>query len=391
MIKNIGLREVYIADTAISDIDGTRGKLVYRGYDIESLAQDSTFEEVAYLLLNGRLPDAVALADFTKNMKRERWIPQALLDFMARLPHTAAPMDVLQSSLAILASFDNDINDMTREAGYRKSMRIIAKTATALAAWARIREGLSFVPPREDLSHSANLLYMLKGEVPDEEMARLIDVDLILQAEHQFNASTFTCRVVASTRAHIYACVAAGVGALSGPLHGGATNEVTGMLKEIQEAESVSGWVRKCLDSGRRVMGMGHAVYKTYDPRARVLKGMAESLLKRGANRGLFDLLNDLERSAREEFTKRGKPNIYPNVDFYSAFVNQALGIPPDCSTPVFTASRVAGWCAHIIEEKFAEAQPKPAIYRPQAHYVGPGAHMNGLPYTPIKERKPAS
>jgi len=300
-------------------------------------------------------------------------------------------MDILQSSLAILAGFDNDIADVSREAGYRKSMRIIAKTATALAAWARIREGMGFVAPREDLSHAANLLYMLKGEAPDAETSRLMDVDLILQAEHQFNASTFTCRVVASTRAHIYACVAAGVGALSGPLHGGATNEVTGMLKEIQQADSVAGWVRKCLDSGRRVMGMGHAVYKTYDPRARVLKGMAESLLKRGANRKLFDLLTELERSAREEFSKRGKPNIYPNVDFYSAFVNQALGIPPDCSTPVFTASRVAGWCAHIIEEKFAEAQPKPAIYRPQAHYVGPGAHMNGLPYAPIEERKPAN
>jgi len=291
--------------------------------------------------------------------------------------------------VAVLAGFDSEASDVTREASVRKSIRLLSKAATAVAAWARIREGNEPVPPREDLSHSANFLYMLTGTEPDPATAKAFDTCLILQAEHQFNASTFTCRVVASTRAHMYACVTAGIGALSGALHGGASNEVMKMLREIGSAEKAGDYIRSKLAAGERIMGMGHAVYKTYDPRARILKDMAHSLAVKGGMTQWLALAEAVEEEAQREFRKRGKAHLYPNVDFFSAVVNTALGIPPDLHTPVFTLSRIAGWCAHVIEEKFAEAQPKPALYRPLAHYVGPGAGLKILPWIPMEKRKP--
>jgi len=391
MIKNVGLRQVHVADTLICNIDGIHGKLIYRGYSIETLAEYSTFEETSYLLLYGGLPTREELDAFTASLKAERALPLDVLNSLIRMPRTTLPMDVLQAVTSTLAGHDPEISGTTREASVRKAIRLLAKLTTAVAAWARAREGEAPIPPRDDLSHAANFLYMLTGREPDPEHARVFDVNLILQAEHQFNASTFTCRVVASTRAHLYACVAAGIGALSGPLHGGASNEVIKMLREIGTADRARNYVKSKLDSGERVMGMGHAVYKTHDPRALILQDMAIRLARRpGGDRKWFDLSQAVEKSAAEEFRRRGKSGIYPNVDFFTAVVNTALGIPPDLHTPVFSMSRVSGWCAHIIEEKFAEAQPKPAIYRPLAHYVGPGSTIKSLPYVAIEKRRKA-
>jgi len=387
MIKNVGLRQVYVADTLICHIDGTHGKLIYRGYSIETLAEHSTFEETAFLLLNGRLPLADELALFKEQLARERWLPQAIHEAAKKLPPSTLPMDVLQSAVPILAGFDQEAADTTRDASVRKAIRLIAKAATVVASWARRREGNEAIPPREDLSHAANFLYMLTGRVPDPEVARAFDVNLILQAEHQFNASTFTCRVVASTRAHMYSCIAAGMGALSGALHGGASNEVMKMLKEVGTADRADEYIRSRLDAGERIMGMGHAVYRTHDPRALILKEMSAKLAHLAGDGKWFELSNALEKAASRELLKRGKHGIYPNVDFYTAVVNTAMGIPEDLHTPVFTMSRIAGWAAHIIEERFAEAQPKPALYRPLAHYIGPGNAIKSLPYIPIEKR----
>ncbi len=386
-VKNIGLREVYVADTKICEVDGIRGRLVYRGYAIETLAENSTFEETVYLLLHGLLPDKEQLEQFTASLKKERWIPRAQIESCQRQPHSTSPMDIVQGTVPILAGYDNEAGLEDHEANLRKALRLIAKLTTVVATWARIREGKEPVAPRQDLSHAANFLYMLTGEEPDPEIARLFDVCLILHADHQFNASTFTCRIVASTRAHIYASVAAGIGALSGALHGGANGEVMRMLKEIGSKERVETYIKEKLDSGGRIMGMGHAVYKTLDPRAKILKEFAEKLAEHTKDKLWFEISDKVEQVARREFDARGKDRLHPNVDFYSASVYNAMGISEDLFTPVFVISRVAGWCAHIIEEKFAEAQPKPALYRPEATYIGPGPDLEGLPYTPIDKR----
>ncbi len=390
MVKNIGLREVFVADTKVSQVEGIRGKIVYRGHTIESLAEHSTFEETAYLLLHGHLPAKAQLDEFTALLKKERAIAPALLDSFKALPRTAASMDVLQGTIPLLAGFDTEIADDSREANVRKAIRLISKIATAVAAWARIREGKEPVAPREDLSHAANFLYMVNGAVPDADTAKIFDVGLILHADHQFNASTFTCRVVASTRAHMYASIAAGVGALSGALHGGANEKVMKMLREIGTEDAVEAYVKKALDGGGLIMGMGHAVYRTMDPRAVILKQIARGLVERAADKKWFAISEKLEVVARKEFDARGKTRLHPNVDFYSASVYSAMGIATELFTPVFAVSRIAGWCSHVIEEKFAEAQPKATIYRPEATYTGAGADLNGLPYTPIAERKPA-
>ncbi len=385
--KNIGLREVFVADTKVSEVDGTRGKLVYRGYTIETLAANSTFEETAYLLLHGRLPTKAELDLFDASLRKERWIPQVLVESFQKLPHSIPSMDILQGTVPIFAGYDQEAAAETRDANLRKAVRLIAKLATSVAAWARLREGKEPVAPREDLSHAANFLYMVNGTVPDPDTAKVFDTALILHADHQFNASTFTCRVVASTRAHMYASVAAGIGALSGPLHGGANEEVMKMLKEIGTPDRLDPWVKERMDGGGRIMGMGHAVYKTMDPRAKILKTMAAGLVARSKDKAWFELSEKLETVARREFDARGKTRLHPNVDFYSASVYNAMGIATDLFTPVFAVSRIAGWCAHVIEEKFAEAQPKPALYRPEATYTGPGPDLEGLPYTALAQR----
>jgi citrate synthase len=387
-VKNIGLRGVTVADTKVSFIDGENGILIYRGYRIEELAQHSSYLETAYLLLNGHLPDRQQLEGFTRQVNEARTIPGFVYENFRSWPREAHPMDVLQASIPILAMADPEVREETREAAVRKAIRLVARVPGVVAGWHRIRRGKEPLPPDDRLSHAANFLWQLQGTEPDEEVAHDLEVCLVLHADHTFNASTFACREVVSTRAHMYAAVAAGVGALSGSLHGGANAQVMKMLQGLAGEKDVAGWVKKQLDGGQRIMGLGHAVYKTMDPRAKFLKEIGFRLGKKLGQERLHQLSGQLEKAAVEEFERRGFPKIKPNVDFFSAPVYHMMGIPEDLMTPLFAVSRIAGWCAHIIEEEFAEAQERPALYRPQAEYVGHYCGLMGCSYEPVQARK---
>jgi len=387
-VKNIGLRGVTVADTKVSFIDGEKGVLIYRGYRIEQLAENSNFLEVAYLLLNGSLPKRETMAAFEQEVLAAREIPEFVLGSLTGWPKNANPMDVLQASVPLLAMADPDVGEETREANTRMAIRLISRLPVLVAAWHRIRQNLDPLASDESLSHAANFLWLLHGKKPDAEMARDLDPCLVLHAHHTFNASTFACREVVSTRAHIYAGVTAGIGALSGSLHGGANAQVMRMLLELESETDIPGWVDARLDKGERIMGMGHAVYKTMDPRARFLKDMAQRLGEKTGRKRWHELSTAIEKAGLEAFAKKGKTNIQPNVDFYSAPVYHIMGIPRDLMTTIFAMSRVAGWCSHIIEEKFAEAQQKPALYRPKAEYVGQYCGLMGCEYDPMESRK---
>ncbi|MDA8241625.1 MAG: citrate synthase [Nitrospiraceae bacterium] len=387
-VKNIGLRGVTVADTRISFIDGEEGILLYRGYRIEQLAERSSFLETAWLLMNDALPDKKELRSFITQIEEASPLPDFVLGSLKKLPKRAVPMDVLQATVPLLAISDPELADETREGNLRKAARLIARIPVVVAAWHRIRNGLDPLPPDSSLSHAENFLWQLHGTKPAAEIAHDLDVCLVLHADHTFNASTFACREVVSTRAHIYAGAAAGVGALSGSLHGGANARVMRMLSELQSERDVAGWVRKELAGGRKIMGMGHAVYKTNDPRALILKEMSRTLGEKLGQKKWYELTMKIEEAALEEFEKRGKKTIKPNCDFFSASVYHMMGIPEDLMTPLFAVSRIAGWCAHIIEEKFGDAQEKPALYRPESEYVGHYCGRMGCDYKPIGERK---
>jgi citrate synthase len=390
-LKNVGLRGVTVADSKISYIDGKKGILIYRGYRIEDLAEQSNFEETFYLLLNGHLPGKERLSVFDRQLKQARKLPDFIVESMKRWPQTGSTMDVLQGSVPLLAMADLELGEETRAANERKAVRIISGLAAAVAAWHRITLGLEPIDPDSELSHAGNFLWQFNGQLPSAEMTRALEVSMILQAEHTFNASTFACREVASTRAHIYASVAAGVGALSGSLHGGANAEVMKMLLEMEAAglgeQKVAAWVKDRLDEGGKIMGMGHAVYKTFDPRSKVLKQIARRLALATGQESRYRLLARIEEEAHREFERRGKPTIKSNIDFYSGFVYSTMGVPVDAMTAMFAISLAAGWCSHIIEEKYAEAQQKPALYRPEAEYIGYYCGPIGCQYEAIEER----
>lgn len=386
--KNIGLRGVKVADTRISDVDGTNGILIYRGYPIEELAEHSTYEETAYLLLHDDMPTVQELRGFTEGLWASRSLPVFLVDMLRDLPNIASPIDVLQAAVPMLAVDDPDRDDDSREANHRKAVRLIARVAGVVAAWHRIRRGQDLLPPDTNLSHAGNFLWQLQGKKPDQEMTKDLDTALILHADHSFNASTFACRAVASTRAHMYAAVGAGVGALSGSLHGGANAAVMKMLEALRNEKDVAAWVRQQLDSGKKIMGMGHAVYKTTDPRAKYLKDMCFRIGKKLGEEHWCRLSTLIDETSEAEFVKRGKTTIKPNVDFFSAPVYHMMGFPGDLMTPLFAVSRIAGWTSHIIEEKFGDAQGgKPALYRPSSEYSGHYCGKEACTYTPIEER----
>jgi len=385
--KNIGLRGVVVADSNISRVDGEKGELIYRGYRIEDLAQQGTFEEIVHLLLFGELPSADEYQALKRSLADSRDLPGAVVDALRASPTNAATMDVLQGMIPLLGAQDPDLTDESKEANRRKSLRLIARLGLVVAAWDRIRKGRGIVESRPELDHAANLLYTLHGETPDPETARDLDVCLILHADHSFNASTFTARQIASTRAHIYACVAGAVGSLSGELHGGANARVYQMLREIGSADKVSDYVARTLDEGGRIMGMGHAVYKVIDPRAKILGPMAERLGEATGRGELYELSEQVRQVTAKEFKKRKDIEIHPNVDFYSASVYTMMGFDVDLFTPLFAVSRVAGWTAHVIEEKFAEAQQKPALYRPRAEYAGNYCGPEGCEWIPLDKR----
>jgi citrate synthase len=385
--RNIGLRNIEVADTKICSIDGENGKLIYRGYDILDLANHSTYEETAFLLLFGDLPIKEELDEFNSKLNKARKIPDSITKNMKNKPVSAHPMDVLQSSILELADYDRNRLDEGKNANIEKAISLIAKIPTIVAAWDRIRNKHDVIEPLDDNSHAHNFLYMLRGEHPKHEISKIFDISLILHAEHSFNASTFAAREIASTRASIYASIGGAVGALSGELHGGANIQVMKMLLEIEDLKNVEKWVKERLARGARVMGMGHAVYRTTDPRSEVLATLSRAISKEKDTKW-FDITEKIEQVTKKIMYQTKKMLIYPNVDLYSASLYYSLGIPIDLNTPIFAISRIAGWNAHIIEEKFAEAAPKPALYRPKAVYVGRYCGPMGCEYISLINRK---
>jgi citrate synthase len=384
--RNIGLRNIEVADTRICSIDGENGKLIYRGYDILDLVNHSTYEESTYMLLFGELPTSDQLKDFNRRLIEARGIPDPLIKNLRNRPRRSHPMDVLQSCVSELADYDLNIEDTSKEAHVRRAVTLIAKIPSIVSAWNRIRSGQHVVDPLEKGSHAANFLYMLRGVEPSTEEAKVMDICFILHAEHSFNASTFAAREIASTRAHLYACISGAVGALSGELHGGANVQVMKMLLEIGDPANVDKWVANRLHSGGRIMGMGHAVYRTTDPRADILARLSARICREKNNKW-YDITRRVEEATKKWMLEYKHQAIYPNVDLYSASVYYSMGIPIDLNTPLFAISRIAGWSAHVIEEKFAEAAPKPALYRPKAVYVGKYCGPMGCEYTPISSR----
>ncbi len=386
-VLNTGLRGVTIASTKISDVNGAEGKLVYRGYLAKDLAGNTTFEEVVYLLLFERLPNSSELGDFKQQIASQRDVPQSILDAMRAMPVEALPMDVLQAAVPMLANYDPDIRNADIESAARKAVRLIAKFPTIVAAWDRIRNGKDPIAPDPGLSQAANFLYMLNGEIPDDELAGYFDACLVLHAEHSFNASTFAAREVASTKAHMYASVAAGVGSLSGPLHGGANTRVMQMLLEIGEVDKVDDYVSNILDTGGVIMGLGHAVYQVDDPRAHIIAPMSQALGRRVGDTRWYDLSKALEIKGKAAFKKKKGKDIFVNVDFYSASLYYYMGIAVDLFTPVFAISRIAGWTAHVIEEQYGGAAAKPTLYRPESDYVGDYCGPDECAFVPIDQR----
>jgi 2-methylcitrate synthase len=367
-----GLRNVVAGQSALSTIDGAKGILSYRGIDIHALAEHSSFEETVFLLHRGVLPTRAQLDAFRRDLARQRALPDAALSVLHALPRSAHPMTALRSVVSALGALDPDANDDGEAARERKALRLIAQTATVVAAVERVRNGWAPVSPDQTLPHGANFLYMLRGQRPSDSEARIMDVALVLHADHEFNASTFVARVTASTLADIHGAVTAAISALKGPLHGGANEAVMQTLAEIKTTDRVEPYLKDAFASKRKVMGFGHAVYKTEDPRATHLRTLSRKLGEEKGDRRWFDLSEKIE-----EFVKREK-GLYANVDFYSASLYHVLGLPTDLFTPVFAVSRVAGWTAHALEQI---ANNK--LIRPESEYIG----LSNVPYVPIEAR----
>jgi citrate synthase len=389
IVLNTGLRGVTIANTRICEVDGKNGRLIYRGYMIQDLAKAS-YEEVAHLLLYEHLPTPEELNSFRSRLAAERSIPPELIAALKTLPVKALPMDVLQAAVPMLANYDPDIAEYSREAALRMAHRLVAQFPTVVATWHRIRSGLDPLAPSPELSHAANFLYMLNGRAPEETATRAIDTALVLHAEHAFNASTFAAREVASTQAHMYAAVSAGVGSLSGALHGGANAKVMQMLLKLGSPDKVADFVNAELDAGRKIFGLGHAVYDVDDPRAHILAPMSKALGERSGNPRWYEMSTLIEKTAKEVFRKRKNADIPVNVDFYSASLYYYLGIPVDLFTPVFAIARVAGWAAHVIEEQFGGAAAKPVLYRPESEYIGDYCGPEVCEFVPLEKRQKA-
>ncbi len=356
-----GLEDVVVAQSKLSYVYGREGRLIYRGYDIFDLAEHSTFEETAYLMLHGDVPGPGELAEFTRTLAENRALPQDVVNRVLRgLPSSAHPMDALRSVVSTLGTFDPLTGDNSIQGNLSKSVRLIAKVPTVIAAFHRIRSGEVPVAPDPALGHAANFLYMLHGKPPDDQAARVFDVCLILHVDHGFNASTFAARVAASTLTDIYAAVTAAIATLKGPLHGGANERVVEMLEEIGGVDRAEDYVNGKLREGGRIMGFGHRVYKTEDPRATVLRKLAQEVWERKGD------LQWVQMQKRMEDLMLREKKLYPNVDFYSATVYKALGIPRDLYTPIFAIARMAGWTAHVLEQ-YGDNR----LIRPRAEYVG--------------------
>lgn len=372
-----GLEGVIAAETEICRIDGEKGELYYRGYPISELAEHSTYEEVTYLLLYEKLPTRDELDEFTKRMRASRPLKHEVIEMIKWYPKAATPMELLQSVISYLSATVEHQIQHSATCNCRKTLHQIAQLAVVLATCSRYREGKEYLEPREDLSHGANFLYLLRGEEPPEDEGRIMDQAFLMHAEHGFNASTFTTRVVASTYATCYCSISAGIGALSGPLHGGANEKVIDMIDEIGTLDNVEPWIEKALAEKRKIMGMGHRVYKAKDPRAVIMDKQLKELSDKKDDDRLFKMLGAIEKSFRSRMETQGKP-IYPNVDYVSGSVYEMLGIPRYLFIPIFAVARSAGWLAHILEQRKDNR-----IYRPRGLYIGPEART----YIPIDER----
>jgi len=370
-----GLENVFVDETAICYIDGAQGRLLYCGYDIVDLAARSTFEETAFILWHRRLPKKAELEELRRQLAENRPIPPEILDLIKSMPRTAHPMDVLRTAVSALASYDPELNQNTPDANLRKAIRLTAKFPTITAAYHRTRQGLAVVKPDPKRGLGEDFLRMLLGRDPDDLMARIMDVCLILHAEHGMNASTFGGVVTASTLSDLYSAVVAAIGTLKGPLHGGANEEVMKMLLEVKTAENADEYVVSGLQAKRKLSGFGHRVYKSYDPRATILKDYAQRLSEQKGDLTLFETAEAVEKVMVREVGPKG---IYPNVDFFSGIVYHLMGIPHDLFTPIFAVSRITGWTAHVLE--YWEDN---RIMRPLDLYNGP----RSAEYTPIEKR----
>ena len=367
-----GLEGIVAGESTLSDVNGQEGRLIYAGYDIHDLAEHSTFEEVIYLLWNGQLPTRTQLDELKQQLSPESGLPAEIQQFIRSIPKDANAMDMLRTVVSALSFYDPDKADMSREANMRRSIRLTAKFPTIVTTFQRVRNGLDPVEPRQDLSLAGNFLYTLKGEEPDEIATRTMDVAFVLHADHELNASTFAARVTAATLSDMYSAIVSAIGTLKGPLHGGANEGVIKNLLEIGTVENVEPWVKNAFANKQKIMGFGHRVYRTEDPRATHLREMSRQLGQRTGETKWYDMSKKME-----EVVKREK-GLNANVDFYSASTYYALGIPTDLFTPIFACSRIAGWTAHVLEQ-----YGNNRLIRPRAEYVGP----RGLKYVPIEER----
>jgi citrate synthase len=372
MTTTAGLEDVVATNSRICDLDGKQGKLTYYGVDIHDLANYSSFEETAYLLWHGVLPTQSQLDEVRQQLVANRALPAQILELMHALPQTTAPMDVLRTSVSALSAFDPNLQDKSTEANFQRAIRLTAVLPTIVMSWEHIRNGHEPVAPLSDGSHAANLLYMLKGKPADDYSTHVMDVALILHADHELNASTFAGRVAAGTLADMYASVTAAIGALSGPLHGGANEQVIRMLLQIGEPAKAEAFIHDALANKKRIMGFGHRVYRTDDPRATHLRVMSKELGERNGETRWYEMSRTIEQVVKEQ------KGLYANVDFYSASVYYTLGIPIELDTPIFACSRIAGWTAHILEQ-YANNR----LIRPRAEYVGPKVTL----YVPLEQR----
>jgi citrate synthase len=370
-----GLEDVLFTETKLTFIDGEKGILKHVGIPIQELAEHSTFEEVTFLLLNARLPRAHELTAFDASLRERRGVPPQLLEVMRTFPRDTHPMQALRSAISVLGMLDQQSEGQTPEIKLELALRLIAQTSTIIAALHRLREGQEPVAPRKDLTHAANFLYMMNGSPPSEEQARLFDIALILHADHGMNASTFTAIATGSTLSDMYSCITSAIGALKGPLHGGANEAVMDMLDEIGSVDKAPAYVTAKLDRKEKIMGVGHRVYKFFDPRSRVLKDYAAVVASKHGKSERYQILETVEQIVVNRLAVRG---IYPNVDFYSGVVYSDLGIPKSFFTPIFALARVSGWMASVLEYTANNR-----ILRPDALYVGPAeAH-----WVPVSDR----
>lgn len=368
-----GLEGIIAAETRIGDVRGQEGVLLYCGYDINELAGKATYEEVVHLLFHNRLPNQAELDKLTTALRAERELPQGVIDYLVSAPKSARPIDVMRSAVSMLGCYDTDRHDLDMSKELATAIKLVSQIGVISAYFHRARKGLDLPPVRKDLSEAAHFLYLINGEVPSKEAEQTLDVAYVLHAEHGFNASTFTARVVASTLSDMYSAISAAIGALKGPLHGGANEGVIHMLEEIGSPDNVDAWVADALAQKKKIMGIGHRVYKVLDPRAPHLQAMAIKLTEQLGEPKWIQMSERIATIMREQ------KGLNANVDFYSATVYHSLGIPTDLFTPIFAIARMSGWTAHVLEQ-WSENR----LFRPLSEYVG---RPYGQQFVPIAER----